>query len=158
MEVGAVLAAPPGLSATSNGSVETGVGNLANIQLAAASPAVTLSCVVPVSTPAEAQQRSDRGIYYRDDLLVAPMRLADARSKFGRAGHGHRRRSEENRTYRVRGLIARHAAVGRPSDMRKEILERQAKAMQAQGLDAIGFLLAGKTSLTRPASSCRRSR
>jgi muconate cycloisomerase len=34
-----------------NGSVETGVGNLANVHLAAAAHAVTLSCVVPVSAP-----------------------------------------------------------------------------------------------------------
>jgi muconate cycloisomerase len=76
MEVGAVCRAA-GLVCNVNGSVETGVGNLANIQLAAASPAVTLSCVVPVSTPAEAQHGQIGGIYYRDDLLVAPMRLAD---------------------------------------------------------------------------------
>jgi muconate cycloisomerase len=76
MEVGAVCRAA-GLVCNVNGSVETGVGNLANIQLAAASPAVTLSCVVPVSTPAEAQHGQIGGIYYRDDLLVEPMRLID---------------------------------------------------------------------------------
>src|SRR5262245_48411500 len=54
MEVAAVARAA-GVICNVNGSVETGVGNLANLQLAAAAPAVILSCVVPVSTPAEAQ-------------------------------------------------------------------------------------------------------
>ena len=53
------------------------MGNLANVQLAAASPAVTLSCVIPVSVPAEAQSSQIGGIYYKDDLLVAPMKFED---------------------------------------------------------------------------------
>lgn len=76
MEVAAVCRAA-GILCNVNGSVETGVGNLANIQLAAAAPAVTLSCVVPVSTPAEAQQGQVGGIFYKDDLLAEPMRLVD---------------------------------------------------------------------------------
>ncbi len=60
-----------------NGSVETGVGNLANIHLAAAAIPVTLSCVVPVSTPAEAQSGAIGGIYYVDDLIREPLRLED---------------------------------------------------------------------------------
>jgi muconate cycloisomerase len=76
MEVGAVCRAA-GIACNVNGSIETGVGNLANVQLAAASPAVTLSCVVPVSTPAEWQKGQVGGIYYRDDLIAAPMRLVD---------------------------------------------------------------------------------
>ncbi|MFQ5691805.1 MAG: mandelate racemase/muconate lactonizing enzyme family protein, partial [Nitrospinota bacterium] len=71
MEVAAVARAA-GLPCNVNGSVETGVGNLANLHLAAAAPAVTLSCVVPVSTPAEAQDGQIAGIYYRDDLIRAP--------------------------------------------------------------------------------------
>lgn len=76
MEVAAVCRAA-GIICNVNGSVETGVGNLANIHLAAAAPAVTLSCVVPVSTPAEAQSGQVGGIYYLDDLIVAPMKLVD---------------------------------------------------------------------------------
>ena len=60
-----------------NGSVETGIGNLANLQLAAAAPAAVLSCVVPVSTPTEAQSGQVAGIYYKDDLIAAPMRFVD---------------------------------------------------------------------------------
>lgn len=76
MEVAAVCRAA-GIICNVNGSVETGVGNLANIQLAAAAPAVTLSCVVPVSTPAEHQSGQVGGIYYKDDLIAAPMGLVD---------------------------------------------------------------------------------
>lgn len=76
MEVAAVCRAA-GILCNVNGSVETGVGNLANIHLAAAAPAVTLSCVVPVSTPAQAQHGQIGGIYYRDDLIAEPMRLVE---------------------------------------------------------------------------------
>ncbi|MGE0736775.1 MAG: mandelate racemase/muconate lactonizing enzyme family protein [Alphaproteobacteria bacterium] len=60
-----------------NGSVETGVGNLANLHLAAAAEVVTLSCVVPVSTPAEAQRGRIAGIYYTDDLLTRGLDFSD---------------------------------------------------------------------------------
>jgi len=76
MEVAAVCRAA-GIICNVNGSVETGVGNLANIHLAAAAPSATLSCVVPVSTPAEWQTGQVGGIYYRDDLIAAPMKLTD---------------------------------------------------------------------------------
>jgi muconate cycloisomerase len=76
MEVAAVCRAA-GIICNVNGSVETGVGNLANIHLAAAAPAATLSCVVPVSTPAEWQTGQVGGIYYRDDLIAAPMKFVD---------------------------------------------------------------------------------
>jgi muconate cycloisomerase len=76
MEVAAVCRAA-GIACNVNGSIETGVGNLANVQLAAAAPAVTLSCVVPVSTPAEYQKGQVGGIYYKDDLIRAPMKVAD---------------------------------------------------------------------------------
>jgi len=76
MEVAAVARAA-GLICNVNGSVETGIGNLVNLALAAAAPSVVLSCVVPVSTPAEAQSGQVGGIYYKDDLIVSPMRLVD---------------------------------------------------------------------------------
>lgn len=76
MEVAAVCRAA-GIICNVNGSIETGVGNLANVQLAAAAPAVTLSCVIPVSTPASAQKGQVGGIYYTDDLLTEPMRFTD---------------------------------------------------------------------------------
>ena len=77
MEVAAVARAA-GIICNVNGSVETGVGNLANLQLAAAAAPVVLSCVVPVSTPAEAQSPGNvAGIYYTDDLITEPMRFVD---------------------------------------------------------------------------------
>jgi muconate cycloisomerase len=76
MEVAAVCRAA-GIACNVNGSIETGVGNLANVQLAASAPAVTLSCVVPVSTPAEHQKGQIGGIYYRDDLIRLPMKLRE---------------------------------------------------------------------------------
>jgi muconate cycloisomerase len=77
MEVAAVARAA-GIICNVNGSVETGVGNLANLQLAAAAAPVVLSCVVPVSTPAEAQSPGNiAGIYYTDDLIAEPMGFVD---------------------------------------------------------------------------------
>ena len=38
---------------------------------------MTLSCVIPVSVPEEGQDGQIGGIYYKDDLLVAPMKLVD---------------------------------------------------------------------------------
>ena len=76
MEAAAVARAA-GIICNVNGSVETGVGNLANLALAAAAPAAVLSCVVPVSTPAEAQSGQVGCIYYKDDLIAEPMRLID---------------------------------------------------------------------------------
>ena len=76
MEVAAVARAA-GIVCNVNGSVETGIGNRANIALAAAAPAATLSCVVPVLTPAEAQQGQVAGIYYTDDLIAEPMHFTD---------------------------------------------------------------------------------
>jgi muconate cycloisomerase len=76
MEVAAVARAAR-IICNVNGSVETGIGNRANIVLAAVAPAVTLSCVVPVSTPAEAQSGQVAGIYYKDDLIASPMHFAD---------------------------------------------------------------------------------
>jgi muconate cycloisomerase len=72
LEVAAVCRAA-GIRCNVNGSVETGVGNRANLIFAAAAPAVTLSCVVPVSTPAEGLGPDQvGGIYYRDDLVSEP--------------------------------------------------------------------------------------
>jgi muconate cycloisomerase len=76
MEVAAVARAA-GIICNVNGSAELGIGNLANLALAAAAPAVTLSCVVPVSTPQSAQRGQVAGIYYKDDVIAAPMELRD---------------------------------------------------------------------------------
>ena len=76
MEVAAVARAA-GIICNVNGSAELGIGNLANLALAAAAPAVTLACVVPISTPKSAQRGQIAGIYYKDDLIAAPMEYRD---------------------------------------------------------------------------------
>jgi muconate cycloisomerase len=102
MEVAAVCRAA-GIVCNVNGSVETGVGNLANIQLAAAAAAAELSCVVPVSTPAEWLKGQIGGIYYRDDLIAAPMRLVDGAIEVPEgAGMGIAVDEAKIETYRVR--------------------------------------------------------
>lgn len=72
MQVSAICEAA-GIVCNVNGSVETGVGNLANVHLAAAAPAATLSNVIPVSMAAEHLNGRIGGIYYADDLLAEPM-------------------------------------------------------------------------------------
>ena len=102
MQVGAVARAA-GLRCNVNGSIELGVGNLANIHLAAASPAVTLSCVVPVSTPAEAQSGQLAGIYYRDDLIAEAFSFADGAVRVPDGpGFGIEVSEEKVERYRVR--------------------------------------------------------
>ena len=76
MQVAAVVRAA-GLISNVNGSVETGVGNLANLQLAAAAEPVTLSCVVPVSMPEEHREGRIGGVYYTDDLIASPLAHVD---------------------------------------------------------------------------------
>jgi len=74
MAVSAVCEAA-GILCNVNGSIETGVGNLANVHLAACAPAVKLSNVIPVSIPAQFQKGHIAGIYYTDDLLQQPMQF-----------------------------------------------------------------------------------
>src|SRR5205085_7600644 len=103
MEVAAVARAG-GLICNVNGSVETGIGNLANLQLAAAAVAVELSCVVPVSTPAEMQSGQVAGIYYKDDLIAAPMRLVEGAIELPRGpGMGIAADEAKIRRFRVGG-------------------------------------------------------
>lgn len=65
----AAVAQAAGLACNVNGSVETGVGNAANIHLAASTGVVTYGCVVPVSTPKEKARGGIAGIYYSDDII-----------------------------------------------------------------------------------------
>ncbi|HEX2229720.1 MAG TPA: enolase C-terminal domain-like protein, partial [Candidatus Binatia bacterium] len=65
----AAVAQTAGMACNVNGSVETGVGNAANIHLAASTGVVTYACVVPVSTPKEQARSEIAGIYYSDDII-----------------------------------------------------------------------------------------
>jgi muconate cycloisomerase len=67
-----------GLPCDVNGSLESAVGNAANLHLAVAMPAVTLPCVIPVSAPAGAHA-GPIGAYWADDVVGAPFPFADGR-------------------------------------------------------------------------------
>ena len=73
----AAVAEAAGLRCNVNGSVETGVGNAANLHLAASTGVVTLDCVVPVSTPKGKGKKGIAGIYYQDDIIQEPFEYAD---------------------------------------------------------------------------------
>src|SRR5678815_2746004 len=66
----AAVAEAAGLKCNVNGSVETGVGNAANLHLAASTGVVTYGCVVPVSTPKGTGKHGIAGIYYQDDIIT----------------------------------------------------------------------------------------
>jgi muconate cycloisomerase len=66
-----------GFSANVNGSAETGVGNAANLHLAAAMKVVTHACVVPISAPAEQLPTQTAGRSYTDDIIAEPFEYAD---------------------------------------------------------------------------------
>ncbi len=68
----AAVAEAAGLPCNVNGSVETGVGNAANLHLAASTGVVTYGCVVPVSSPKENAKKGIAGIYYQDDIITEP--------------------------------------------------------------------------------------
>ena len=73
----AAVAEAAGLKCNVNGSVETGVGNAANVHLAASTGVVTYGCVVPVSTPKGKGKGGIAGIYYQDDIIQEPFEYAD---------------------------------------------------------------------------------
>jgi muconate cycloisomerase len=73
----AAVAEAGGLGCNVNGSVETGVGNAANIHLAASTAVVTYGCVVPVSTPKGKGKGGIAGIYYQDDIIAESFEYAD---------------------------------------------------------------------------------
>ena len=73
----AAVAQAAGLPCNVNGSVETGIGNAANIHLAASTGVVTYGCVVPVSTPKEQSKPGIVGIYYSDDIVTEAFEFRD---------------------------------------------------------------------------------
>jgi muconate cycloisomerase len=73
----ATVAEAAGLACDINGSIEMGIGNAANLHAAAAFPACTLPCVLPVNAPAGAHPTQVAGSYYEDDLVAEPFEYAD---------------------------------------------------------------------------------
>lgn len=73
----AELAAQLSMPCDIGGSIETGIGNAANLALGVSQPNATLPSVCPVSQPAGAGGPAVAGVYYTDDLITEPFRFAD---------------------------------------------------------------------------------
>jgi muconate cycloisomerase len=73
----AAVAEAAGLQCNVNGSVETGVGNAANVHLAASTAVASLACVIPVSTPKGKGRGGIAGVYYTDDIITEAFEYAD---------------------------------------------------------------------------------
>lgn len=73
----AELAHRLGMLCDIGGSIETGIGNAANLHLGAALPNAVLPSVCPVSKPAGAPGPAVAGVYYSDDLITEPFNLVD---------------------------------------------------------------------------------
>ncbi|MDA8290735.1 MAG: mandelate racemase [Actinomycetota bacterium] len=72
----AELAERLGIACDVGGSIETGIGNAANLALATALVDV-LPSVCPVSKPAGADGPAIAGVYYSDDLVTEPFAFAE---------------------------------------------------------------------------------
>lgn len=68
----ATVAEAGGLLCNVNGSAEFGVGNAANLHLAASSSVISLPCVIPVTTVKGKEQTEVAGRFYQDDIVVEP--------------------------------------------------------------------------------------
>lgn len=77
----AAIAETAGLPCNVNGSVEMGVGNAANVHMAASTAAVNLACVIPVTTPDARDSSRIAGIYYQDDIVKEGFELSDGAVK-----------------------------------------------------------------------------
>ena len=99
----AAVAEAGGIQCNVNGSVETGVGNAANLHLAASTAAASLACVVPVSTPMGKGKKGIAGIYYTDDIITEPFEYVDGEIVVSdKPGLGVELDEEKLERYRVR--------------------------------------------------------
>ena len=80
MQIGAIAQAA-GLPGNVNGSLEGGVGNAANLHLAAALEGTVLPGVVTVNTLAGREQTKVGGVFYTDDIITEPFEYADGHLK-----------------------------------------------------------------------------
>jgi muconate cycloisomerase len=60
-----------------NGSIESGIGNAANLHFALATRSLTLPSVIPVSAPAGRHPCRVAGNYYLDDVIAEPFEFRD---------------------------------------------------------------------------------
>lgn len=75
MQIGAVAQAA-GLAVNVNGSLEGGVGNAANLHLAAALEGTVLPAVIPINTLEGRGQTRVGGVFYTDDVIQEPFAYA----------------------------------------------------------------------------------
>jgi muconate cycloisomerase len=68
----AAIAQAAAIECDVNGSIESAIGNAANLHLALAMPAVTMPCVIPVSAPNGRHPCRVGGNYYEDDVIAEP--------------------------------------------------------------------------------------
>jgi muconate cycloisomerase len=73
----AAVAEAAGIPCDVNGSIESGIGNAANLHFALATPAVRFPCVLPISAPAGTAPLATAGRYYEDDIVTQPFPVAD---------------------------------------------------------------------------------
>jgi L-alanine-DL-glutamate epimerase-like enolase superfamily enzyme len=73
----ATLAAVYGFPCDVNGSLESAIGNAANLHFAISTPAVTLPCVIPATSPGPGVNDSVAGNYYTDDLVSVAFPFRD---------------------------------------------------------------------------------
>jgi muconate cycloisomerase len=60
-----------------NGSGEMGIGNAANLHLAAAAPEITLAGTIPITSTAEIERTKTAGHKYLDDIIAEPFGYED---------------------------------------------------------------------------------
>jgi muconate cycloisomerase len=75
----AELAEQLGMYCDIGGSIETGIGNAANLALGTALRIATLPSVCPVSQPAGGDGPKVAGVYYLDDLITEPFGFVDGK-------------------------------------------------------------------------------
>lgn len=73
----AAIAEARHISCDVNGSIESAIGNAANVHFALAMPAVTLPAVIPVSASAGAHPYQVAGRYYEDDVIDVAFAVKD---------------------------------------------------------------------------------
>ena len=76
MQIGAIAGAA-GMPVNVNGSLEMGVGNAANLHLAAALEGNVLPAVIAVTTLHGREQTRVGGVFYTDDVISEPFHYAD---------------------------------------------------------------------------------
>lgn len=73
----AVIAETAGFRCDVNGSIESAIGNAANLAFALSTAVVDLGCVIPVNAPAGRNPYKVAGNYYTDDISTEPFGVRD---------------------------------------------------------------------------------